>query len=176
MSFARWDTRLGHVWVALSYRPLDTSLAVWRASARLAQAFGRERIFFDGYARQDGDAGADGGALFAGAAPCVVLFIGAAWNGLAMLDPADAPRREAEAALINPSSTLIPVLVDGADMPRAEHLPRSLRPLAERTSLRLASGPDHDVQLERLVRTIQLRLVQAGVAAPLSSAASQSCR
>jgi hypothetical protein len=175
MSFARWDTRLGHVWVALSYRPLDTSLAVWRASARLAQAFGRERIFFDGYVRQDGDAVADG-AMFAGAAPCVVLFIGAAWNGLAMLDPGDAPRREAEAALINPSSTLIPVLVDGADMPRADHLPRSLRPLAERTPLRLASGPDHDVQLERLVRAIQMRLVQAGAAAAFSSVASQAGR
>jgi hypothetical protein len=72
MSFARWDTRLKHVWVALSYRPLDTSLAVWRASARLAQAFGRERIFFDGYARQEAAACPEAGALFAGAAPCVV--------------------------------------------------------------------------------------------------------
>ena len=69
MSFARWDTKLQHVWVALSYRPLDTSLAVWRASARLADAFGRERIFFDGYARQDCaqcDSDAEAGVLFRG--------------------------------------------------------------------------------------------------------------
>ena len=58
-------------------------------------------------------------------------------NGGRRIDnPNDWVRIEIEAAL-QQSKNLIPVLVDGANMPRPEILPESLRPLARRNAVRL---------------------------------------
>ena len=52
-------------------------------------------------------------------------------------DPDDFARLELEAALAR-NIRVIPVLVDGARMPRADELPPSLAPLAGRQALQLS--------------------------------------
>jgi hypothetical protein len=62
-------------------------------------------------------------------------------------DPADYVRQEVEAAL-RLGVPVVPVLVEGASMPRADDLPPSMRSLVSRSvfSLRPGQGFSHDVQ------------------------------
>lgn len=155
MSFESWELRHRHVQIALSYRPVDAQLAAWPIFERLRTEFGRERVWFDGIG------GDEDGVLYAGSAACVLLLVGPAWLRSDLFDPADAHRREIEAALANPHTFLAPVLVGGADWPPAEALPRSLRVLPQLASLRLESGPRHQAQAARLMARIRTHLTRA---------------
>ena len=55
-------------------------------------------------------------------------------------DEADFVRLEVGTAVQNPDVTVIPALVDKAQMPRAEQLPEEMRPLARRNALELSDG------------------------------------
>jgi TIR domain len=103
---------------------------------KLANRFGKERVFID----VDGiDPGADFVAVIDDAlSKCVVLIvvIGNGWSNAAdstgvrrLDDPEDLVCQEIERALAR-HTLVIPILVDGASMPRAADLPESLRPLA----------------------------------------------
>jgi hypothetical protein len=90
----------------------------------------------------------------------VIALIGPTWlttslpNGQRRLDaPDDVVRAELEIAL-RLGARVIPVLVGGAEMPKAAALPESLRPLAQRNALELTDTRwQYDV--ERLVAAIE---------------------
>src|SRR6476661_10247150 len=88
---------------------------------------------------------------------CKVLLaiIGKEWvtaedprTGTRRLDnPDDTLRVEVVAALENEHTTVIPVLVDRANMPASEDLPENLRPLARRNAIELSDSRwDTDVE------------------------------
>jgi hypothetical protein len=74
-------------------------------------------------------------------------------------DPDDFVRLELEAALAR-NIRVIPVLVDGARMPRADELPPSLAPLAGRQALQL-SPASFDADTNRLLEVLERTLGEA---------------
>jgi aquaporin Z len=75
-------------------------------------------------------------------------------------DPADPVRIEVETALRSGMS-VVPVLVEGARMPRVDQLPDSLKDLIYRNGQEVGSGRDFDQHIERLIRNIDPILAQA---------------
>jgi len=139
--------------IVLSYRRDDTAGHVGRLTDRLCTRFGREAIF------RDLDSIAPGRdftlAIHEAIDACdaVVVVIGREWlvsarpDGQRRLDdPGDFVRVEITAALERPVQ-VIPVLVEGAQMPAPQDLPSALVPLAYRHALEISDSRwDYDVQ------------------------------
>ncbi|WP_051242988.1 toll/interleukin-1 receptor domain-containing protein [Azohydromonas australica] len=118
--------------VFISYRRQDSPAATGRLADRLYAAFGADRVFLD-----VGDIVP--GANFVQAlehalagATVVLALVGPGWlraaanNGRRLDDPDDFVRREIELALAH-GKPVIPILLDGAQMPKAQELPPSLQ-------------------------------------------------
>lgn len=131
--------------ILINYRRGDNSGYAGRLYDHLQDKFEPQQIF------RDVDSIAPGldlvRELNERVAECDVLLavIGNDWigarnaaGGRRLDDPDDFVRIEIAAAL-RQDKQVIPVLVDGAQMPRADELPEQLRPLARRNAVRLTS-------------------------------------
>ena len=129
--------------VFINYRRSDSQAAAGRLYDRLLHHFAREDIFMD----VDGIApGVDFvKSLDEQVAACgaFIAVIGPGWveakdaNGVRRLDnPGDYVRVEIESALKR-DIRVVPILVDGASMPRAEELPEPLRPPVRRNAVEI---------------------------------------
>jgi hypothetical protein len=133
-----WEMMATHVpAIFISYRRGDTLSATGRLADSLATRFGSQEIFRDVDAIE---AAADFRVALLGAlesAQVVLVMIGPSWlsgraAGASKLDAADDyVRFEIEAAVTN-DLPILPVLVEGARMPKPEELPSSIRALAYR--------------------------------------------
>jgi outer membrane protein assembly factor BamB len=132
--------------IFVSYRREEAGHVAGRLADRLAERFGLSSVFIDVDSIEPGVDFAE--AIQAAIDRCDVLLalIGQQWatvvddSGRRRLDnPDDYIVLELEAALAR-NVRVIPVLVDGADMPSPRVLPPSLQPLARRNAVRL----DHD--------------------------------
>lgn len=74
-------------------------------------------------------------------------------------DPDDPVRVEVETALRSGMS-VVPVLVEGSGMPKADQLPEGLKDLVYRNGLDVDSGLDFDQHIERLFRNIDSILAE----------------
>ena len=129
--------------IFISYRRDDAKHAAGRLVDRLGQTFSRDQLFLD---IDNIEPGLDFvKVLSQQVQACDVLLavIGPGWldnrdkNGARRLDnPKDFVRIEIEAALAR-DIRVIPVLVDGAQMPGEGDLPASLHPLLVRNAVRL---------------------------------------
>jgi hypothetical protein len=130
--------------IFISYRREDSLATAGRIHDRLVKEFGRQRVFVD----VDGiDHGQDFlEAIEAKIASCKVVLavIGPKWidvrdaEGRRRLDQSDdIVTQEIAMALAPKTITLIPVLVDGAQMPAGDALPPALRALARRSAIEL---------------------------------------
>jgi uncharacterized membrane protein YeaQ/YmgE (transglycosylase-associated protein family) len=129
--------------IFVSYRRTDSQYAARGVADRLRGSFGKSEVFMD---VDSLDVGVDfvRGVLDAIRASAVVLvLIGDRWltaqddlGRLRLDDPADNVRIEIEHALRLGKPTL-PVLLDGAAMPRGDQLPASLAHLPRLNALRL---------------------------------------
>jgi hypothetical protein len=72
-------------------------------------------------------------------------------------NPRDLVRLEVETALKCPAVRVIPVLVDGAEMPEANGLPEPLRPLPGLNALVL-HDPAWDYHMGRLIEALEQEL------------------
>lgn len=146
--------------VFISYRRKDSADITGRLTDRLVQHFGRNAVFKDvdsiplgvDFRRQVQEAVGQCGVLIA--------VIGRDWAGAIpdseetrLANPADNVRIEIESALER-NVPIIPVLVQGAAMPRAQSLPESLRNLAYRNGIAVRPDPDFNGDMERLIRGI----------------------
>jgi dipeptidyl aminopeptidase/acylaminoacyl peptidase len=149
----------------MSYRREDTDYPAAWLYARLASHFSGNQVFKDVDSIELGDDFVE--VITTAVESCEVLLalIGNRWltatgpKGRRLDDPNDFVRVEIEAALIR-GVRVIPVLVEGARMPRADELPASLAKLARRQALELSpSRFDFDTQrlLHVLDRTITRR-------------------
>ena len=140
--------------IFISYRRDDTEGYAGRLFRDLRERFGKDAVFMD-------VAGIDPGRDFRRVieeqvASCGVLLalIGKTWLTLAddtgtrrLDDPNDFVRLETASALKR-DIPVIPVLVQQAEMPRAEHLPDGLKDLAFRNSVELTHARwESDVEL-----------------------------
>jgi uncharacterized membrane protein YhaH (DUF805 family) len=130
--------------IFISYRRSDDQSAAGRLYDRLLQHFDREQLFMDVDAIEPGVDFVK--SLDEQLANCIafIAVIGPRWltardnDGNPRLDnPTDYVRLEIEAALKR-DIRVIPVLVDGASMPRSSDLPSSLQALARRQAVEIA--------------------------------------
>jgi hypothetical protein len=151
--------------VFISYRTDDTR--PWAITIRdhLARTFGERQVFLDvdsieaGQWRTQVDRALNQCAI-------VVLLIGRRWHTAAdadgharLLAVDDVHRYEVATALANPRVTVIPVLVDGASVPRAPDLPEDLRALLTCQAIEIADQRDvRAASLNRLTQLIDDRL------------------
>ena len=146
--------------IFLSYRREDTAHVAGRLMDRLVQSFGNESIFLDIDSLEPGD---DFFTEIEGAViSCDVLLvvIGPYWleatnaRGRRRLDdPNDFVFLEVRAALTR-DIPVIPLLVDGASMPRPALLPEELQPLAKLSALPISSG-SFRADEDALIRTLE---------------------
>ena len=145
--------------IFINYRREDSAATAGRLHDRLAQVFGRKRIFMD---VDQIPAGIDFVAhLNSQVAACSVLLvvIGPHWlevkneAGQRRLNqPDDFVAIEIAAALAR-DIRVIPVLVDGASVPKASELPDSLKPLVRRQAIEVRQphfGRDAEALVERV--------------------------
>lgn len=148
--------------IFISYRRRDAKHPARALRERLGEHFGAGRVFMD---VDDIGGGADFVEVIRrelGASGAVVVVIGEHWLSAAedgrrrLDDPADYVRMEVAAALAR-GAFVVPVLVDGAQMPRERDLPEDLKPLAGRNAEAL--GDRHWAEdVARLIATLEAGL------------------
>ncbi len=165
--------------IFISYRRDETAYPAGWLYERLADHFGRSRIFKDVDSIQLGDDFVEVITSAVGSCDVLLALIGDQWltitdeHGKRRLDdPDDFVRLEIEAALAR-DVRVVPILVEGAKMPVADELPPGLAMLARRQALDL-SPSQFDFDLGRLLRVLDRTVGEvhdAGLAVPSTTAA-----
>lgn len=129
--------------IFISYRREDAAGHAGRLFDRLAAHFGRGSVFMDVEGIEAGVDFVDTIEKAVGGCDVLLAIIGRGWldsrdsQGNRRLDaPQDFIRLETSAALAR-NVRVIPVLVEGAKMPRTEDLPENLRPITRRQAMEL---------------------------------------
>jgi hypothetical protein len=147
--------------IFISYRRDDTRADARSIYQRLQKTFGAKKLFMDVDTIERGrDFRSAIDAYLANSAAMLVL-IGRNWLGTnaktnvrRINDPADFVSVEISTALRR-DIAVIPVLVDGAQMPQSEDLPAEIRPLAFRQAARI-THENFSTDMERLERDLMV--------------------
>ena len=172
---------LGRIFI--SYRREETAYPAGWLYDRLTGHLGHGQVFKDVDSIQLGDDFVEVITRAVGSCDVLLALIGDEWptmtddHGRRRLDnPDDFVRLEIEAALSR-RVLVIPVLVDGARMPRADELPPSLAALVRRQALEL-SPARFDFDTSRLLRVLDRSLAEVRAAqqdaAPTDTASDPS--
>ena len=148
--------------IFISYRRSDTQAAARQLAEAIKTRFGEENVFFDTKSLDLGVSWESEITQRVDAADVVLALIGPSWVAIAderggrrVLDPGaeDVLRIEIETALRG-GSRVVPVLVDDAEMPARDRLPRPFKPLTRLQAATLRhSSWDQDV--EALVASLE---------------------
>ncbi len=148
--------------IFIGYRRDDTADVAGRIYDALAARFGEERVFKD---VDNIPVGADFGEYIKGILPrCSValILIGRNWidsadaSGKRRLDDEhDWVRLEVETALRLGDIQVVPVLVNGAEMPHADALPPPMRALVRRNAAVIRRDPDFRADIDRLANALR---------------------
>lgn len=148
--------------IFISYRRTDSQSITDRINDRLIDAFGSKNIFKDVDRIPPGSTFAD--VLESGLRQCNVLLviIGKHWVNITddegkrrLTDPADFVRIEVERGLNRPDMLVIPVLVEGAQVPDSDDLPDSLDPLVSKQVVTVRPDPDFNRDIKRLLEFLR---------------------
>jgi glycerophosphoryl diester phosphodiesterase len=149
--------------IFISYRRQDSAYPAGWLYDRLADRFGPDQVFKDVDSIELGDDFVETITNAVGSCDILLALIGQQWlditgaDGTRRLDdPDDFVRLEIEAAL-DRKVLLIPILVDGAQMPRGDALPPSIAPMVRRHALELSPNrfrSDTERLLETMDRTL----------------------
>ena len=159
--------------IFMSYRRADTGWAAVSLFDRLADQFGRDKIFKDVDSIDFGEDFVQAITTAVGSSDALLALIGHQWltvtdqNGRRRLDSSgDFVALQIEAALTR-GVRIIPILIDGALMPREDQLPESLAPLVRRQALEL--NPDRfGSDFQRLLPVLNPDYHRGAAAAPPS--------
>src|SRR5512132_2843024 len=151
--------------IFISYRREETAYPAGWLYDRLADRFSGGQVFKDVDSIELGDDFVEVITRAVGSCDVLLALIGEEWltitdeRGRRRLDnPDDFVRVEIEAALLR-RVRVIPILVDGARMPRAEELPDSLANLVRRQALEL-SPVRFDFDTSRLLKVLDRTLAE----------------
>lgn len=157
--------------IFIGYRRDDTADVSGRVFDRLHAAFGAGQVFKD---VDNLPIGSDFGEHILTILPRCRVFlamIGPGWSsvedegGARRLENAkDWVRIELETALATPGLQVVPVLVNGAPMPRDEDLPPSLKPLVKLNAAFVRRDPDFHKDMDKLIHALQSGLATGRVA------------
>ena len=152
--------------VFISYRRQDTRYPAGWLYDRLAEHLGPQQIFKDVNSIEPGDDFTEIIGDAVGSCDVLLVLIGERWltvtdrDGRRRLDNTDdVVRLEIETALER-GIRVIPILVEGATMPRADELPASLAKLVRRQALEL-SDSRFNADTERLIRVLDKTMADA---------------
>ena len=147
--------------IFISYRRADSKAYTGRIYDRLVQAYGKDSVF------KDVDSipiGSDFRGVLNSAvseADVLLAIIGQQWvtvsdqEGKRRLDdPRDYVKLEIQLGLQRRECLVVPVLVDGAKMPRKNDLPEDLSELAYRNGIAIGDDPDFHKDVDRLIEQI----------------------
>jgi hypothetical protein len=149
--------------ICLSYRRSDSAAIAGRIYDRLLTRYGAQSVFMD---VTDIPYGADFRERILEAwqgSGILIAVIGPEWLGPQSGGPArlhhklDPVRVEIETAL-RQSMLVIPVLIDGARMPSASDLPRSINKIAYRNGMPVDSSLDFELHIQRLIKSLDQAL------------------
>jgi hypothetical protein len=130
--------------IFLSYRRADTQQMISFIHEGLEQRFGSGSVFVDIDRIDMGEDFHQRIQQTLQECDAVVVVIGANW-----LPVSDWVKAEVEAA-IREGKFILPVCVNGAQMPSEGEIPQEIQPLCKLNSARLDSGRDFDLQLRRI--------------------------
>jgi ABC-type amino acid transport substrate-binding protein len=157
--------------IFISYRREETAYPAGWLFDRLAARFGGDQVFKDVDSIEPGDDFVEVITNAVGSCDVLLALIGGEWltitdgHGRRRLDsPEDFVRLEIEAALTR-NVRVIPILVDGARMPRTDELPGSLAKLVRRQALEL-SPARFDFDLGRLLKVLDRTLAEVQAQPP----------
>src|SRR5512142_2402287 len=143
--------------IFISYRRDDSQYIADRIYEYLVRKFGLEGVFKDLDSIPLGQDFSEVIKTKVGQCDVLLAVIGDKWLAAAnpegkrrIDDPGDWVRLEIEAAL-DRKVPVIPLLVNGAVMPRGEQLPASVGPLANRNGMPVRPNPDFPHDMERLI-------------------------
>ena len=149
--------------IILSYRRSDSDAIAGRIRDNLALYYGNESVFIDvDNIPFDIDFREHIRKAF-GEHDLMLAIVGNKWTGARkggrtrIQEETDPVRVEVEMALER-RMPLIPVLVEGARMPKAEELPESLKDFSFRNAAEIESGRDFRQHMDRLIRSIDKTL------------------
>jgi hypothetical protein len=146
--------------IFVSYRRLDSQHITGRIYDRLATKFGKTSVYKDVDSIPLGLDFREHLQEQVSRCSVLVAVIGKNWNPTSrsgderLKDQRDYLRIEIETALER-RIPVIPVLVDGVEMPREEELPPSLSRLAYHNGISIRPDPDFHNDADRLIRGIQ---------------------
>jgi hypothetical protein len=155
----------------ISYRRADGSASAGRIYDHLVQGFGEAQVFMDVDAIEPGQDFVESIHQAVGSCAALIAVIGKNWFGA----QADGSRRLDEpedfvhleiAAALERGIRVIPVLVDGAAMPKSTELPVALQGLARRQALTL-SHPSFRSDIQKLARALEK--MEASTTAPIAA-------
>jgi hypothetical protein len=152
------DTQLpGRDHIFISYRRDDARGASGRLYDWLRIGFGREHVFRDVHSIGVGKWRDKIDAALAQSTVCVAV-IGPRWanadNLPRLQDDSDMVRHELVTALASDGLTLVPTLVEGAEVPKAATLPDVLRPLFDTWNARRVTEDGWEDDTRRLLAEI----------------------
>ena len=166
--------------IFIGYRRDDTADASGRVFDRLYQAFGAGQVFKD---VDNLPVGVDFGQHILTILPRCRVFmamIGPRWidaadetGGRRLDSPEDWVRIEIETALATDGLQVVPVLINGAPMPRADQLPESLRELIRLNAAIVRRDPDFHKDMDKLINALREGLA-TGHRVEVEQAAPQS--
>jgi hypothetical protein len=155
--------------IFISYRREETAYPAAWLFDRLADRFAGGQVFKDVDSIQLGDDFVEVITRAVGSCDVLLALIGNEWltvtdeHGRRRLDdPDDFVRLEIEAALTR-KVRVIPILVDGARMPRADELPDSVAKLVRRQALEL-SPARFEFDTSRLLKVLDMTLAEVRTA------------
>lgn len=144
--------------IFISYRRDDSSTAVGRIYDRLTAHFGRGNVFKDVDSIPLGVDFSQYINTVIQQCAAQVVIIGPHWddhtNHARLANPGDYVRLEIETALQR-GIPVIPVFVQGANFPKADELPPSLRELLMRNGLPVRDDPDFDNDMRRVIASLE---------------------
>jgi uncharacterized membrane protein YhaH (DUF805 family) len=145
--------------IFLSYRRDDSKAITWEISKQLKRRYGDKRVIMDVDAIPIGHNYRD--YIKAQLAECdaLVVVIGKHWASrndkgeLRINEESDWVRLEIEAAL-GRDIPVIPLQVDGGELPDASDLPESMRAFIERQAIDVESGPRFDAHMANFAKLL----------------------
>lgn len=147
--------------IFISYRRSDSIAETERIYDRLVIEFGREQVFKDVDSIPSGVNFAECLDQALSGCQVVLVVIGKTWatvteaDGVLRLNnPDDFVRIEIESAL-KLGIPVIPVLLEGANMPNRVELPESLHPLCRRQGMLIGYDPRFHTDVNRLVKRLR---------------------
>lgn len=158
--------------IFISYRRDDTQGYARALHDELTERFGRDRVFRDIDTLRPGEDFVDAIEQAIGSSKVVVALIGGRWlsstdpYGERRIDKTDDYIRVEIGAALRENLFVIPVLVQGAVMPRFDELPEDLARLARRNAFELSDSRwEYDVG--RLIEVLESRMAEQAAEHPL---------